>query len=152
MLQQNEIVIRQQLGRASTATVELERSIQQLKPARNTRLGSITQRGKVSDESRQALLHELACQNSANNTLKAVCEEAISTTVFERTGQKIKGVKATNHSSAIAGFINASEQTARIKQDISDISAQDWSFAFAGVMDSVDFKDLRPGGLHGKGL
>jgi hypothetical protein len=43
-----------------------------------------------------------------------MCEEALSRTVDERTGQKIKGVKATNYSAAVAGFINTSGEALNI--------------------------------------
>jgi hypothetical protein len=72
-----------------------------------------------------------------------MCEEALSRTVYERTGQKIKGVKATNYSSALAGFINTSGEESKINQDISDVTADNRSFAVAGVMKNLDFKDLR---------
>ena len=73
-----------------------------------------------------------------------MCEEALSKTVYERTGQKIKAVRATNNSSALAGFINISEEESKIDQDISDITADNRSFAAAGVIKNLDFKDLRP--------
>ena len=37
-----------------------------------------------------------------------MCEEALSKTADEHTGQKIKGVRATDDSSAWEGFINSS--------------------------------------------
>jgi hypothetical protein len=80
-----------------------------------------------------------------------MCEEALSKTIFERIGQKIRGVKATNNSSALAGFINTSGNKPRIDQGISDVSADDWSIAVAGVINNVEFKDLRAGGPAGMG-
>jgi len=78
-------------------------------------------------------------------------EEALSRTVYERTGQKIKGVKATNNSSALAGFINKSGEELKIDQDISDVTADNWSVAVARVIKNVDLKDLRPGWPGGSG-
>jgi hypothetical protein len=151
MLQQNEAVVRQQIGRADTETAEVERSMQQLTASRGGELSSVPQQCSESEQSRQELLQELKLQQAANNAFKAMCEEALSNTVYERTGQKIKGVKATNHSSAITGFINTSGEESRIEQDISNVSADNWSIVAAGVIKNVDFKDLRPGGADGGG-
>ena len=73
-----------------------------------------------------------------------MCEDALSITVYTRTGQKIKGVKATNDSSALAGFINTSGEGFKIDQDISGVTADNRSFAGAGVFNDMDFKDLHP--------
>jgi hypothetical protein len=73
-----------------------------------------------------------------------MCEEAISRTVYERTGQKIKGIKATDHSSPLAGSINTSGEEPKIDQDISDVTGDNRSFAGAGVIKNLDFRDLRP--------
>jgi hypothetical protein len=72
-------------------------------------------------------------------------EVALSRTGYERTRQKIKNGKATNNSSALTGFINTSEEKLKIDQDISEITADNWSVAVAGVIKNVDLKDLRPG-------
>ncbi|KAH8701327.1 hypothetical protein GQ44DRAFT_586082, partial [Phaeosphaeriaceae sp. PMI808] len=143
MLQQNEVVVRQQIARADTETAELERSVQQLTVRRSSELSHVSQQSKESEESRKELLQELERQQAANNTFKEMCEEAISRTIYERTGQKINGVKATNNSSALTGFINTSGEESIIDQDISDVSADNWSIAVAGVIKNVDFKDLR---------
>ncbi|KAH8621453.1 hypothetical protein IG631_23938 [Alternaria alternata] len=150
MLQQNEAVVRQQIVRADTETAEVEYSMQQLTASRCGELSSAPQQTSESEQSRQELLQELERQQAANNAFKAICEESLSKTVYERTGQKIKGVKATNNSSAITGFINTSGEE-RIELDISDVSADNWSVAVAGVIKNVDFKDLRPGGANGGG-
>jgi hypothetical protein len=149
MLRQNEAVVQQQIIRADTETAQIERSMQQLASSRGGELSSVPQQTSESEQSRQELLQELERQQAANNAFKAMCEEALSKTVYERTGQKIKGVKATNNSSAITGFINTSGEEERIEQDISDIGADNWSIAVAGVIKNVDFKDLRPGGADG---
>ena len=149
MLQQNEAIVQQQIVRADTETAQIERSMQQLASSRGGELSSVPQQTSESEQSRQELLQELERQQAANNAFKAMCEEALSKTVYERTGQKIKGVKATNNSSAITGFMNTSGEESRIEQDISDVSADNWSIAVAGVIKNVDFKDLRPGGADG---
>jgi hypothetical protein len=146
MLQQNEAVVRQQIARADNGTLEVERSMQQLAASRGGEFSSVPQQCSESERSRQELLQELERQQAANNAFKAICEEAFSRTVYERTGQKIKGVKATNNSSAIAGFINTSAEEERIEQYISDVSADSRSIAVAGVIKNLNFKDLRPGG------
>jgi hypothetical protein len=139
MLQQNEFVLRQQIVRADNETAELERSVQHIT------VGGSTEADEESEQSKEELLEELKRQQAANTTLRDMCEEALSQTVYERTGQKIKGVKATNDSSAIAGFINTSGEELKINQDISDVTADNRSFTAAGVIGNVDFNDLRPG-------
>jgi len=144
MLQQNEVVLRQQVARADNETAEIERSLQHIT------VGGSTEADEESEQSKEELLKELKRQQAANTTLRDMCEEALSQTVSERTGQKIKGVKATNDSSALAGFINTSGDESRIDQDISNVTADTRSFAAAGVIGNVDFKDLRPGLLGGE--
>ena len=72
-----------------------------------------------------------------------MCEEALSRTVYERTGQKIKGVQATSYSFALAGFINTLGEESKIDQDISDVTADNQSFTAGGVIKNLNFKDLR---------
>jgi hypothetical protein len=145
MLQQNEAVLRQQLVRADNETTEIERSLQQLTAEGDRGLSVASEQRKESEQSRQELLEELKRQQVANDVYKEMCEEALTSTVYIRTGQKIKRVKATNNSSAVTGFINTSGEELKIDQDISDVSADNWSVAVAGVVKNVDFKDLRPG-------
>jgi hypothetical protein len=144
MLKYHEGVVRQQITQANTETAEVECSMQQL-TARGGELSLVLQ-DQDSEQSRQKVLQELGQQQVAINILKDICEEALSHTVFERTGQKIKGVKATNNSSALAGFINTSGEESRIYQDISDVTADNWSISAAGVIKNMDFRDMRPGG------
>jgi hypothetical protein len=144
ILKHHEGFVQQQITQANTETAEVECSMQQL-TAGGGKLSLILQ-DQESEQSRQKVLQELRQQQAAINILKEICEEALSHTVFERTGQKIKGVKATNNSSALAGFINTSGEESKIDQDISDVTADNWSIAAAGVMKNIDFKDMRPRG------
>jgi hypothetical protein len=139
ILKVNEAELQQELSRADTEMVQIEHSLQQLT------VGRSTESDKESEQSRQELLQELKQQQASNITFREICEEALSATVHERTGQKIKGVKATNDSSALAGFINTSGEGLKINQDISDVTADNRSFAGAGVIGNVDSKHLRPG-------
>src|SRR5947209_15997243 len=116
MLKQNETVLQQQSARADGQRTEIESSLQQLSVRDGTRLS------EESEQSRQELLQEIRQQQASNDALRKMCEEALSRTVYERTGQKIKAVKATNNSSALAGFINTSGEESKIDQDISDIT------------------------------
>lgn len=136
MLRQNEAVIQQQIARVGNERTEIQRSLQQL---------TVDESQTLDEGLKQELFYELARQQAANTAFGEMCEEAMSKTVYERTGQKIKNVKATNNSSALAGFINASGEELKITQDISDVAADNWSVAVAGVIKDVDFKDLRPG-------
>lgn len=146
MLQQNEILVRQQIAQADNETAEIERSLQQLTVDRSSELNHASEESGDSEQSRQELIRELGRQQSANTAFREMCEDALSKTTYERTGQKIKGVKATNNSSALTGFINTSGEELKIDQDISDVAADNWSVVVAGVIKNVDFKDLRPAG------
>ena len=138
ILKANEAELQQELSRAGTEMVQIEHSLQQLT------VGGSAESDKESEQSKQELLQELKQQQASNITYREMCEEALSATVYERTGQKIKGVKATNNSSALAGFINTSGEGLKINQDISDVTADNRSFAGAGVINGMDFKDLHP--------
>jgi hypothetical protein len=140
MLQQNEAILQQEIAQAKSQTMEIERSLQQLSVSVNIELS------KESEQGRQELIQEIRRQQASNNTLRKMCDEALSRTAYERKGQKIKGVKATNHSLALTGFINTSGEESRIDQDISDVTADNWSVSVAGVIKNVDFKYLPPYG------
>ena len=136
MLRQNE-ALQQEIARADGQQTAIESSLQQLSVSDGTQLS------EESEQSRQELLREIWQQQVSNDTFRKMCEEALSRTVYERTGQKIKGVKATNNSTAVTGFINTSREELNIAQDISDVTADNWSVAAAGVIKNLDFKDLR---------
>ncbi|KAF2016554.1 hypothetical protein BU24DRAFT_422914 [Aaosphaeria arxii CBS 175.79] len=144
MLRQNEVVIREQVVQADAEANEIQSTIEQLTVGTSSKLSLKAQSSAELEHSRQEVFQELGRQQDANNILRELCEEALSQTVHERTGQKIKGVYATNNSSALAGFINTSEQESRIDQDISDVVADNWSLAVAGVVKNIDFKDFAP--------
>ncbi len=139
ILKANEADLHQKLTRADEEMVEIKHSLQQLTSGGGNE-------NEESEQSRKELLRELKRQQAVNTVFREMCEEALSRTVFERTGQKIKGIKATQDSSALAGFINTSGEELKINQDISDVIADDRSFAAAGVIKNLDFKDLRRGG------
>jgi hypothetical protein len=143
MLQQNEVVIQQQIARADPEMREIELRMLQLPADNDSELTAISPQLGGSEQSRKELLRELANQQAANQTFIKMCEEALSQTVYQRTGQKIKGIRATNNSSALTGFINTSAEESRIDQDISDINADNYSIAVAGLVNNLDFKDLR---------
>ncbi len=138
MLQQNETVLQREIVRADSERPAIESSLQQLS------VGGSIQLSEESEQSRQELLQEIRQQQISNDTFRKMCEESLSRTFYERTGLKVKGVKATNHSAALTGFINTSGEELKIDQDISDVTADNWSIATAGVIKNVDFKNLRP--------
>jgi hypothetical protein len=72
-----------------------------------------------------------------------MCDEALSRPVYERTGQKIKSVKAANYSGALTSSINTSGEGLNIDQDISDVTADNWSVAAAGVIKNRSVQTLR---------
>ncbi|RSL61319.1 hypothetical protein CEP53_005152 [Fusarium sp. AF-6] len=94
------------------------------------------------DEDKQDLIHELGQQRAMINAYQGICEKALKTVVFERTGQTIRDVKATDNSVALTGFVNAEGEEMRIEQDISQIAADGRSIAVAGVVNNVDFAAL----------
>lgn len=146
MLQQNEAVIQQNIAQAGVETRAIELSMQQLPADSDNELLATSSRIRASEESRRELFHELERQQATNQIFIRVCEDALSQTIYQRTGQKIKGVRATNNSSALTGFINTTGEESRIDQDLSDINADNYSIAVAGVVKNLDFKDLRPNG------
>ena len=140
MLQKNEAVIRREILRAESERSSIESSLQQLSI-------SDTQQNAEVERNRQELLEAIHQQKTSNDTFRKICEEALSRTTYERTGQKITGVRATNDSLALAGFINTSGEEVKIEQDISDVTADNRSFAGAGVIGNLDFSGLRPSAL-----
>jgi len=138
MLRQNEAALQQEITRAESQRTDIERALQHV--------SDNPQASEESAQSRQELQHEIRQQRASNDAFRRMCEEALSQTVFERTGQKIKGVKAADHSSAVAGFINTSGEELKINQDISDVTATNRSFAGAGVIKNLNFADLRSTG------
>lgn len=141
MLQQNEVVLQREIARADSERMSIENDLQQLL------VGSGIQKSEESELSKQALIEETRHRQASSDAFHEMCEQALSRVVFKRTGQKIKGVRATNHSTALAGFINTLGEELRIDQDISDVSADNWSIATAGVVKNVDFRTLRPSGF-----
>ncbi|GAM44150.1 hypothetical protein TCE0_060r19549 [Talaromyces pinophilus] len=137
MLRQNETLLQQEIFRGDRQRAEIELSLQQVEVSDNC------QQNGDSEQSRNELLQEIRQQQASHDAFRITCEEELSRTVYERTGQKIKGVKATTHSSSLAGFINASRDELMIDQDISDVTADNWSVAAAGVIKDLNFKDMR---------
>ncbi|KAF7535317.1 hypothetical protein G7Z17_g13225 [Cylindrodendrum hubeiense] len=93
-------------------------------------------------EEKEDLVREFGQQRAIINAFQGICEKALKTVVFERTGQTIRGVKATDHSVTLTGFVNAEGKEMGIEQDISDITADGRSIAVAGVVNNVDFTTL----------
>jgi hypothetical protein len=137
ILKANEADIEQELTRAGKEMVEIEQTLQQLTIRGNTASD------EESEQSRLELLEELERQRAASTALREMCEDALSRTVHQRTGQKIKCIRATNDSVALVGFINASANELNMDQELSDVSADNKSFVVVGVAKNVDLKDLR---------
>ena len=138
MLRQNEANLQQNIFQSDDQRTGTDRSLQEF-----SNQGMI-QQNEESEYYRQELLHEIRQEQASNDTFRKVCEEALSTTIYRRTGQKIKGVRATQYSTALAGFINTSGEESRITQDISDVVADGRSVAVAGVIGNVNLRELRP--------
>ena len=137
MLNQNEAVLQAEIARAESDGGRIGSALQTL-------VDDGIQHDQETEQSRQDLLQEMQQQQASNKTFREMCDELFSRTVYERIGQKIKGVKATEGSIAVAGFINTSGEELKIRQDISDVTADKRSYAGAGVIKNLDFKDLRP--------
>jgi hypothetical protein len=93
-------------------------------------------------EDKQDLIHELGRQRATIDAFQGICEKALKTVVFERTGQTIRDVKATDNSVTLTGFVNAEGKEIHIEQDISQIAADGRSIAVAGVVNNVGFTAL----------
>lgn len=137
MPRQNEAALVRDIARTDSERSAIESILQQPLVS-----GSI-QQDDESEQSRQELLQEIQYQQSSNDTFRRMCDESLSRTLIERTGQNIRGVKATNSSAALAGFVNTSGEESQIDQDISDVTADNSSIAVAGVIKNVNFQDLR---------
>jgi hypothetical protein len=137
MLQQNENVMHREITQAEGQRVEIDRASEELA------VMHIDPSNEDSEQSRLELVHELRVQQASNAAHRQMCEEAMSRTTYERTGQKIRNVKATDQSTAIAGIANLSEEKFNLEQDISGVIAQNQSFAGAGVFRNLDFANLR---------
>ncbi|KAL1598070.1 hypothetical protein SLS59_007080 [Nothophoma quercina] len=146
LLQQNEAALHQQIAKADDKTRAIKLSLQQHFAGNNNELVAASPQLKEAKQSRRELLHKLKKQQAANQTFVKMCKEALSQTVYQRTGQKIKGIRATNNSSALTSFINTSREESKINQDISNVNANNYSVAVARVIKNVDFKNLRPNG------
>ncbi|RSL90927.1 hypothetical protein CEP51_000480 [Fusarium floridanum] len=96
----------------------------------------------IDVEDKHDLIRELGQQRAMINAYQGLCEKALKIVVFERTGQTIRDVKATDNSVALTGFVNAEGEEMRIEQDISQIAADGRSIAVAGVVNNVDFAAL----------
>ncbi len=139
MLQQNETILQREIARANGERPTIESSLQQLS------ISGSTQSSEESERSRQELRQEIQYQQSSNRTLQKMCEEALSKTGCERTGQKIKDVKATYDSAALAGIINPPEnKELKIDQEISGVTADHRSVATAGVIWGLGLAKLPP--------
>ena len=137
ILKANEADLEQELTMAGIEMMEIEQSLQRFT------VGGSIERDEESEQSKKELLQELERQRAASTALRNICEEALSQTVYERTGQKIKGIKAANDGVALVGFINTPGEKLNINQDISDVTA-DRGFVIVGVANNVNIKDLRP--------
>ncbi|KAF9763199.1 hypothetical protein IL306_003217, partial [Fusarium sp. DS 682] len=93
-------------------------------------------------EDRDIFLREIARQKGIIDAFEATSKEALKKVVFERTGQRIHNVKATDNSVALTGFVNAEGKEMTIEQDISNITANKSSIAVAGVVNNVDINAL----------
>ncbi|KAH6629676.1 hypothetical protein C7974DRAFT_394979, partial [Boeremia exigua] len=138
MLLTHEATTRQQIVRTTDETREIQLNIQQVLD--NEVVAALPQ-VEEAHQSRSELLHELRQQQAANQNFAKMCEEALSQT---RAQHKIKGVKATSYGSALTGFINTTGEESKIDLDVSDVSADNYGVAVAGVVKNFDFKDLRP--------
>lgn len=120
MLKQNEVVMQRQIAQAGNETREIELTIQKLLAANDNALVTKDPQLEELEKSKQEVLYELEAQKAANQTFVRMCEEALSQTVHQRTGQTIKDVRGTNNSTALAGFINTDGDEHEIEQVISD--------------------------------
>lgn len=86
-LELQEKRLQQSLVRAESEERAIESSLWQLAIAPN-----IT--SDEEEEGRQVLLQEFHQRQASNEVLRKICEKAISRLSYERTGYKIRGLKA----------------------------------------------------------
>jgi hypothetical protein len=137
MLRQQETILQGEATRAQEQGIAIEGALQGLS------IATVSPSDEESARSRQDVVSDMRRAQASYEASRSICEEMFSRTVEERTGQKIKGVKATKDGIALAGFINTNGEESKIRQDISDVSADTGGFAGAGVIKNLDFKDLR---------
>ena len=135
ILQSREQSLQQKLARAEREGIAIESNIQQL---------AIIPKSPSDDDeqSRQELLQEVRYQKASNEAFRKACEEAVSQLSYERTGHKIRGTKAKDHSNALAGIINPTGGEIRVNLDIVDTWAENSSFAGAGIINNFDFSTV----------
>ena len=139
ILEANRADFEQELARASTEMVHIEQNLR-----RHAVIGSSTDQSDESEQSRLELLQELQRQQAANALLHSMCEEAISQTINQHSGQNIKRVTATNDGVALTGIFNVPPgEHSRIRQDISDVNADTKGFVIAGWANDVNINDMR---------
>ncbi|KAF3005618.1 hypothetical protein E8E13_002567 [Curvularia kusanoi] len=143
MLQQNEVLLKQQISRAGAEFSQVSRDMQLVTRSTNDRPNSTSTRVEALEESKDSILLELSNLQSAHQNCIRACEEALAQTVNQRTGVKVKGLRASNHGKNITGFINTSKEESRIDLDISDVVADTHGINVAGVVNGFDFRDLR---------
>ena len=100
-----------------------------------------TQPDPEATTSREELLVELRQQKVANDARMRVGEDALKRLEDKKAELSIRGTKATDHSKAFAGFINASAaglERLEGRMEISDTTADGYSVAAAGVVNNVD--------------
>lgn len=144
MLQQNEVALQQEMARTEREQSGIESSLERLSVHGDDSGDSLAVDVK---QSKEELLEEMRQQKASNEALRKTCEEAISKLVYERTGNtiKIKGTRAKDHSTALAGWVNTLGEGFKPNLDISDTTADGYSFAGAGVIMDLDFGNLRQG-------
>ena len=95
MLKQNETVLYTELARAEGQRGEIESTLQHVS------FHDGVQRDEETEQSKQELVQEIRQQQASNETFRKICEEILSRTIYECTGQKIKGIKASEDSTSV---------------------------------------------------
>ncbi|KAG7101000.1 hypothetical protein HYQ45_004379 [Verticillium longisporum] len=95
----------------------------------------------AAEDIRRDVVRDFEVLQEANRLLQEVCLESMEKAATARRAQKIQDVKASNDSTALAGYINT-DDLGEIDQDIRHITADTRSVAVAGVVKGVDFNSL----------
>ena len=134
-LQSKEKKILRRAGVAQREAIVMNNTIQQYSLTVNM------QSAQEDDSDRQELLRELQEQKLSNQAYVKACEDPLNAVRAERGEYKIGLTKATNHSNAVSGFINASaefQDKLRGNFTIGDTVADGHSFAGAGVLNDIN--------------
>ncbi|KAL8792419.1 MAG: hypothetical protein Q9195_004952 [Heterodermia aff. obscurata] len=106
-------------------------------------------RNEINEKSKrnlEQLFEEMQEKKAFNELFRKICEKAFLKTKNVHNGieQKIKNIRADNHSKVVAELINTDGEVRNIKQNISNTDAKEESFASAGIFYDLNLSISNP--------